>query len=68
MLFALILFAKGFAQPTIKAQKDLGGGNTDFFTAMALTKDGGRIAGGYSISNISGQKTQSSRGDSITGL
>ena len=62
MLLACSLFTTAFAQPVIKAQKDLGGNNLDFFTCMALTKDGGRIAGGYSRSNISGQKTDSSRG------
>jgi len=61
-LFAFILFASGFAQPVVRTQKDLGGNDLDFFTAMALTKDGGRIAGGYSLSNISGQKTENSRG------
>src|SRR6478609_8789068 len=61
-LVAFILCATSFAQPVIKAQKDLGGHNLDFFTCMALTKDGGRIVGGYSRSNISGQKTDSSRG------
>src|SRR6185295_2674889 len=62
MLLVCGLFTTAFAQPVIKAQKDLGGNNLDFFTCMALTKDGGRIAGGYSRSNISGQKTDSSRG------
>jgi len=62
MLLACSLFITAFAQPVIKAQKDLGGNNLDFFTCMALTKDGGRIVGGYSRSNISGQKTDSSRG------
>jgi len=61
-LVAFISCANSFAQPVIKVQKDLGGHNLDFFTCMALTKDGGRIAGGYSRSNISGQKTDSSRG------
>src|SRR5436190_16653214 len=62
MLLACGLFTTAFAQPVIKAQKDFGGNNLDFFTCMALTKDGGRIVGGYSRSNISGQKTDSSRG------
>jgi len=62
MLIACGLFTTAFAQPIIKAQKDMGGRNFDFFTSMVLTKDGGRIVGGYSRSNISGQKTDSSRG------
>src|SRR5436190_679656 len=62
MLLACTMIATAFAQPVIRAQKALGGSDLDFFTSMALTKDGGRIAGGYSISNISGQKTENSRG------
>jgi hypothetical protein len=62
MLLACTLFTTGFAQPVIKRQKDLGGNNLDFFTCVALTNDGGRIVGGYSRSNISGQKTDTSRG------
>src|SRR4030095_11047550 len=63
MLLACALFTTAFAQPLIKAQKDLGGNDFDFFTCMALTKDGARIAGGYSTSNISGNKTENSRGN-----
>jgi hypothetical protein len=62
MMLAGILYTTAFTQPVIKAQKALGGSDLDYFTCMALTKDGGRIAGGYSISNISGQKTENSRG------
>ncbi len=62
LLFAGILYTTAFTHPVIKAQKALGGSDLDFFTSMALTKDGGRIAGGYSLSNISGQKTENSRG------
>ena len=61
-LLVCTLSTTAFAQPVISAQKDLGGSDLDFFTSMALTTDGGRIAGGYSISNISGQKTENSRG------
>jgi hypothetical protein len=63
MLLACGLFTTAFAQPVIKAQKDLGGRDFDFFSSMALTKDGGRIVGGSSQSNISGNKTEKSRGD-----
>ncbi len=62
MLLACSLIANTFAQPVIKAQKDLGGRDFDFFASMALTKDGGRIVGGTSRSNISGNKTENSRG------
>jgi hypothetical protein len=61
-LLACSLFTSAFAQPVIKAQKDLGGGNIDIFSCMALTTDGGLIAGGSSASNISGNKTEKSRG------
>src|SRR5215831_16263579 len=62
LILSGILYTTAFAQPIIKTQKDLGGNNADIFTCMAFTTDGGRIAGGYSLSNISGQKTESSRG------
>src|SRR5215471_12449963 len=57
-----ILYTTAFAQPVIRTQKDLGGNSTEIFTSMALTRDGGRIVGGGSFSNISGQKTENSRG------
>ncbi len=57
-----ISYTTAFTQPVIRTQKAIGGNDLDFFTSMALTKDGGRIAGGYSISNISGQKTENRRG------
>jgi hypothetical protein len=62
LLCAGILYTNSFAQPTIKTQKALGGRDLDFFTSMALTNGGGLIAGGYSLSNISGEKTETSRG------
>ena len=62
MLLAGSLYASAFAQPVIKTQKVLGGSDLDFFTTMALTKDGGRIVGGHSTSNVSGEKTENSRG------
>src|SRR5438094_950994 len=64
MLIACTFFTTAFAQPVIKAQKDLGGRDFDFFSSMAITKDGGRIVGGSSKSNISGNKTENSRGGS----
>lgn len=52
-----------FAQdPAILWQKTIGGSNTDFSTAFEATTDGGYILGGYSTSNISGEKTEDSNG------
>jgi len=41
----------------IEAQNAIGGNSADVCTALAATDDGGSIAGGYSISEISGDKT-----------
>jgi len=43
-------------------QKTIGGSSYDTFSTMALTLDGGCILGGYSDSNISGNKTENSKG------
>ena len=43
-------------------QKTIGGSSYDSFSTMALTHDGGCILGGYSDSNISGNKTENSKG------
>ena len=43
-------------------QKTIGGSSYDSFTSMAITSDGGCALGGYSDSNISGDKTENSRG------
>jgi len=64
LFLAGIVYTNAFAQPTIKAQKTIGGNTEDMFTSMYLTKDGGLIAGGYSGSNKSGEKTENSRGGS----
>ncbi len=47
---------------TIVWQKTIGGSTYDTFSSMALTSDGGCILGGYSESNISGDKTENSKG------
>jgi hypothetical protein len=62
LFFAGAIYAKADAQPTIKAQRTIGGSLTDNLTSINITKDGGLIAGGYSYSNISGEKTENSRG------
>jgi len=38
-----------------------GGSSFDGLTSMYLTNDGGLIAGGISLSNISGEKTENNR-------
>jgi len=62
LLAALTYFTTAIAQPRIKDQGVIGGNNTDQFSSLYLTKDGGLIAGGASYSNISGQKTQNNLG------
>jgi hypothetical protein len=54
--------ANGFSQPVIRGNKTTGGSNVDDFRAMAGTRDGGVIVGGYSGSDISGEKTENSKG------
>ena len=62
VLSAIIVCANTFSQPIIQKQKTIGSGDNDYLTGMDLTKDGGLICRGYSLSNISGDKTQISRG------
>jgi len=52
------------AQAPLVKQWDrrFGGTDKDFFTSLQQTNDGGYILGGYSISDISGDKTQDSQG------
>ncbi len=47
---------------TLIWQKTIGGDSTDHMTSIKETRDGGFIVGGYSNSNISGEKTENSRG------
>lgn len=46
----------------IEWQRTIGGNGEDKLTAIHQTLDGGYIVGGYSDSEISGEKTESSRG------
>tara|TARA_B100000949_G_scaffold34312_3_gene27917 strand:+ start:5657 stop:7246 length:1590 start_codon:yes stop_codon:yes gene_type:complete len=48
--------------PAILWQNTIGGSQGDFSTAFEATTDGGYILGGYSTSNISGDKTENSNG------
>ncbi len=64
LLCTAIMYLTSFAQPNIKLQQVAGGSADDNFSCLALTNDGGTIAGGTSYSGISGNKTQASRGGS----
>jgi hypothetical protein len=44
--------------------RTIGGNNYDWCSPFGLTRDGGIIVGGFSLSNISGEKTENSRGGS----
>src|SRR5215831_9099156 len=61
-LVSILLYAITFGQPVIKQQRVAGGSSEDELTSICLTKDGGFIAGGYSASGKTGEKTQKSRG------
>jgi len=63
-LFALLfgVFSVFSQDPAIIWQKTIGGSGGDFSTVFETTSDGGFIIGGYSNSNISGEKTENSNG------
>lgn len=63
-LLAIVLsIFTAFAQdPAIIWQNTIGGSDLDVVTAFEPTSDGGYILGGYSTSNISGDKTEDSNG------
>ena len=52
----------------IEWDKTIGGSDYDYLYALQQTSDGGYIIGGWSNSNISGEKTQKRKGEVITGL
>ncbi len=56
-------FVKLDASGTIEWENTIGGGGSDVFRDMIQTADGGYVVGGYSKSNISGDKTENSQGD-----
>lgn len=62
IVLLLGIFTAYAQDPAIIWQKTIGGSNTDFSTAFEATSDGGFIIGGYSTSNISGEKTENSNG------
>jgi len=62
MLTALLISIIAIAQPALKQQRTIGGTAEDIFESMALTADGGFIAGGISASPVSGNKSEDSKG------
>ncbi|MBP6810356.1 MAG: T9SS type A sorting domain-containing protein [Saprospiraceae bacterium] len=50
------------ADGAIQWQNTIGGSSEDFLITLQTTADGGYILGGYSSSNISGDKTENSNG------
>lgn len=57
-----IIFSGHAQDPAIIWQNTIGGNAGDFSSAFEPTADGGYILGGYSTSNISGDKTENSNG------
>jgi len=51
------------ATGSIEWQNTIGGSASDPLRDLIQTADGGYLAGGYSLSNISGEKTENSNGD-----
>nr|MDQ6903945.1 T9SS C-terminal target domain-containing protein [Bacteroidota bacterium] len=47
----------------IQWDKTIGGDNYEFLSGVELTSDGGVVLAGFSLSNMSGEKTENSRGD-----
>ncbi len=62
--FLTITFGMHAQDPAIIWQNTIGGSLGDFSTDFEPTADGGYIIGGYSTSNISGDKTENSNGGS----
>jgi len=60
-IFFVVHFIISSAQ-SIVWQNTLGGNDIDWFWSMDPTLDGGFICGGYSNSNISGDKSEDSKG------
>lgn len=61
IIISFFLFINLNAQ-TIQWQNTIGGNDTEWVNFIELTSDGNYITGGYSYSNISGDKTENSRG------
>jgi hypothetical protein len=64
LLLILLLGITGkICAQEIDWQNTIGGSGNDYFATLAPTSDGGIIVGGYSASNISGDKTEDCLGD-----
>ena len=63
-IFCLLFFIiiNSYSQTVIEWQNTIGGGGNDRLFSMQQTFDGGYILGGFSNSNISGDKTENSNG------
>lgn len=57
-------FSYNLSSQSIVWQNTIGGNDYEWLSSMELTSDGNYIVGGYSFSNISGDKTENSRGSS----
>jgi hypothetical protein len=63
LFFICILYIDALSQPVLGPQKTFGGSDYEELTKLCVTRDGGYIAGGFSYSYASGEKSQDSRGD-----
>ena len=62
-IISAVLFASiSIAQPIIEWQNSIGGDLDDILLSIQQTNDSGYVLGGYSTSNISGDKTESNLG------
>src|SRR5258706_15657459 len=65
ILIASIVITTGYSQmPAKQWDYRFGGSGQDFLRSLQQTSDGGYILGGYSYSDVSGDKTQNSHGGS----
>ena len=62
LMLLMVTYTQAQNDPTIEWQNTIGGSDTDFLTSVSQTADGGYIVGGYSKSNISGDKTENTIG------
>jgi hypothetical protein len=64
-IFSLVLFCNIIysQSPVIGWQKTIGGGGWDNLRTLLKTTDGGYICGGSSSSDISGNKSENSKGN-----
>lgn len=62
IVFSFFVSNRSLSQPSIEWQNTIGGSGNDLLFSIQSTPDGGYILGGYSESNISGDKTENSNG------